>query len=154
MVHSLRPLAGTVLKCLVQPSVVETVLGLTESAHYKLILFVSRQFKILWCVQYMKSHSENLALGLVFLFGDFSCLSWASITCNCAEILCVGVRPCGSKLAIGIGHSWFWARFMAAQIRAINFAKNTAIYSVSAGFYQVNTRWGQGQIVSMASIVS
>ena len=43
---------------------------------------------------------------------------------------------------------------MATQILAINFAKNTAIYSVSAGFYQVNTRWGQGQIVSMASIVS
>ena len=41
---------------------------------------------------------------------------------------------------------------MAAQILAINFAKNTAIYSVSAGLYQVNTRWCQ--VVSMASIVS
>ena len=41
---------------------------------------------------------------------------------------------------------------MAAQILAINFAQNTAIYSVSAGLYQVNTRWFQ--VVSMASIVS
>ena len=33
-------------------------------------------------------------------------------------------------IAIGIGHSWSWARFMATQILAINFAKNKAIYSV------------------------
>ena len=45
-----------------------------------------------------------------------------------------------SKLAIGIGHEWSWARFMAAQVWAINFAKNIAIYSVPAGFYQVATR--------------
>ena len=35
----------------------------------------------------------------------------------------VGVRPSFSKLAIVIGHSWSRARFMAAQIWAIDFAK-------------------------------
>ena len=43
-------------------------------------------------------------------------------------------------MAIEIGHFWSWAGFMATQFWAINFAKNTAIHSVSAGFYQVATR--------------
>ena len=38
-----------------------------------------------------------------------------------------------SKLPVGTGHFWSWAGFMAAQIWAINYIKNTAIYSVSAG---------------------
>ena len=44
------------------------------------------------------------------------------------------------KLSIGIGNLLSWATFMAAQLWAINFAKNIAIYSVPARFYQVATR--------------
>ena len=64
----------------------------------------------------------------------------------------IGDTDPASKLAIGNGHLWSWDGFMAAHIWAINFAKKTAIYSVSAGFYQVSTRWWQ--VVSMVSIVS
>ena len=40
-------------------------------------------------VTYLRIHSENqhLAWRLDFFLGDFLCLSWASITCNWAEIL-------------------------------------------------------------------
>ena len=38
------------------------------------------------------------------------------------------------KLAIGIGLLWSLARFMVAQLWAIHFAKNIAIYSVPARF--------------------
>ena len=56
-----------------------------------------------------------------------------------------------SKLAIGIGHLYSWAGFMAAQIWAINFVKNIPIYNVSAWFYRVATRWWQ--VVLMVSKV-
>ena len=50
------------------------------------------------------------------------------------------------KLSIGIGHLWSWATFMAAQIWAITFAKNIAIYSVPVRFYQVATRLGDDRL--------
>ena len=80
---------------------------------------------------FQKKKSENPPLGspswgaapslrsCIFL-GDFSCLSWASITCKWAEII-IGVRACGSKLARGIDHLWSWVRFMATQNLVINF---------------------------------
>ena len=69
------------------------------------------------CIYIYKT--PHLAWVDVIFLGDFSCLSWASIICNQAEILICWSMTLLSTLARGIDHLWSWARFMAAQILAI-----------------------------------
>ena len=47
------------------------------------------------------------------------------------KFLYVGDTEPQSKLTIGICHLWLWARFMATQIWAINFATNCELHQYS-----------------------